>query len=129
MNKTFKNFLKGICNTYQGMCDILTFGTTAGLSCGENEQDGKTNLCAAQRKNKNRFDDVNSRFKSPSLQQRHNKILRDLQMFENDFRNLFGPESHTLGSVNLNGQPGIKINSRPIATDYRIHAIKTRQRQ
>lgn len=128
MNKTFKNFLKGICNIYQGMCDISTFGATAGLSCGENERDGKTNLCAAQRKNKNRFDDVNSRFKSPSLQQRHNKILRDLQMSENDFRNLFGPESHTLGSVNLNGQPGIKINNRPAVINWHTHTVHIRQR-
>ncbi len=103
MNKTFKNFLKGICNIYQGVCDILTFGATCELSCEKNEQCGQTNMRTTQKKAKTIFNDVNSRFKNPSLQQRHNKILRDLQMFENDFRNLFGPESHTLGSVNLNG--------------------------
>ena len=128
MNNIFKNFSTGICNIYQGVCDILTFGATCELSCEKNEQCRQTNMRTAQKKAKTIFNDVNSRFKNRSLQQRHNKILRDLQMTENDFRNLFGVKSYTLGSVNLNGQPGIKINNRPAVINWHTHTVRIRQR-
>lgn len=127
MNDVLKNILIETCHLFQSLCDILTFGATVSRRC-ETKRLGETNLHASQRKLKAVSNAVNNRFNAPFFEHRHNKILKDLQMFANDFRALCASGNETFSSANLSEKNVLIINNRPAVINWRTHTIRIRQR-